>query len=166
MNNLTKEEIKELGDKLFVISSVDLSTINGTELYKIHRRSDDYCTESAIWNAPIGMAFVKKGVSPAFQATHSYGHPNLFKPTVAEVLSAMPKEFLEDVRKDRCNAVEIIYRGFTNNSKHSSIVKLYKLEKIILFGQCEKYGLNLSKLTVRNKCICEHLSEVDNDRFI
>ena len=147
MNNLTKEEIKELGDKLFVISSVDLSTINGTELYKIHRRSYDYCTESAIWNAPIGMAFVKKGVSPAFQATHSYGHPNLFKPTVAEVLSAMPKEFLEDVRKDRCNAVEITYRGFTNNLKHSSIVKLYKLEKIILFDQCEKYGLNLSKLT-------------------
>lgn len=167
MNNLTKEEIKELGDKLFVISSVDLSTINGTELYKIHRRSDDYCTQSAIWNAPIGMAFVKKGVSPAFQATHSYGHPSLFKPSVEEVLSAMPKEFLEDVRKDRCNAVEIIYRGFTkDNSKHSSIVKLYKLEKIILFGQCEKYGLNLSKLTVRNKCICEHLSEIDNDRFI
>lgn len=167
MNNLTKEEIKELGDKLFVISSVDLSTINGTELYKIHRRSDDYCTQSAIWNVPIGMAFVKKGISPAFQATHSYGHPSFFKPSIAEVLSAMPKEFLEDIRKDKCNAVEIINRGFTeDDSKHLSIVRLYKLEKIILFDDCEKYGLSLSKLTVRNKCICENLSEVDNDRFI
>lgn len=167
MNNLTKEEIKELGDKLFVISSADLSTINGTELYRVHRRSDDYWTQSAIWNAPIGMAFVKKGTSPAFQATHSYGHPSLFKPSIAEVLSAMPKEFLEDIRKDKCNAVEIIYGGYTeDNSKHFSIVKIHKLEKIILFGQCEKYGLSLSKFTVRNNCICENLSEVDNDRFI
>ena len=101
MNNLTKEEIKELGDKLFVISSVDLSTINGTELYKIHRRSDDYCTQSAIWNVPIGMAFVKKGISQAFQATHSYGHPSFFKQSIKEVLSAMQKEFLEDIRKDK-----------------------------------------------------------------
>lgn len=109
----------------------------------------------------MGMAFVKKGVSSAFQATHSYGHPSLFKPSVEEVLSAMPKEFLEDVRKDRCNAVEIIYRF-----KAFSIVKLYRLDKIILFGRCEKYGLSLSKFIVRNKCICENLSEVDNDRFI
>ena len=79
----------------------------------------------------------------------------------------MPKEFLEDIRKDKCNAVEIIYTGYAeDNSKHFAIVKIHKLEKFILFGQCEKYGLNLSKLTVRNKCICEHLSEVDNDRFI
>ena len=167
MNNLTNEEIRELGDKLFVISSVDLSTINGTELYKVHKRSDDYRMQSAIWLEPIGMAFVKKGVSSAFQATHSYGSPSLFKPSIAEVLSAMPKEFLEYVRKDKCNAVEIIFKGFTeDNSKHLSIVRLYNLEKIILFDDCEKYGLGLSKLTVRNNRICEHLGEVDNDRFI
>lgn len=48
MNNLTNEEIKKLEDKLFVISSVDLSTINGTELYKVHKRSDGYFTKSDI----------------------------------------------------------------------------------------------------------------------
>lgn len=164
MNNLTKEEIKELSDKLFVISSVDLS-INGTKLYEVHRKGD-YCAESSTnCKMPKGMAFIEQRISPSFIAKHKYERtcPSFFKPSVAEVLLSMPKEFLEDVREDKYNAVEIIYKGFkADYSKHLSIVKLYKLERIILFAPNADNELTLANFSVSNNSINEIFRKVVN----
>ena len=111
------------------------------------------------------MAFIEQRISPSFIAKHEYKRtcPSFFKPSVAEVLLSMPKEFLEDVREDKYNAVEIIYKGFkADYSKHLSIVKLYKLERIILFVPNVYNELTLANFSVSNNSVNEIFRTVVN----
>ena len=141
MNNLTKEEIKELSGRMFVVSNLrNLSVIMpNLKLYEIHGGVDDCETESAIWKGAVGICFMNQTEKPtSFSATHSYGAPSLFKPTMYEVLSSMPQELVEKVRERQYNAVEIIYNGFTeDNKEHLSEVFLYDVGKVFMFTKDE-----------------------------
>lgn len=153
MNNLTKEEIKELSSKMLVVSNLrNLSFIMpNLKLYEIHGDVDDCEKESAIWKGTVGICFMNQTEKPtSFSATHSYGAPSLFKPTMFEVLSSMPQELVEKVRERQYNAVEIIYNGFTKDKKeHLSNVFLYDVGKAFMFAKDEVNGepeLNLNVL--------------------
>ena len=151
MNNLTKEEIKELSNKMFVVSNLrNLSVIMpNLKLYEIHGGVDDCEKESAIWKSAVGICFMNQTEKPtSFSATHSYGAPSLFKPTMFEVLSSMPQELVEKVRERQYNAVEIIYNGFTEDNKgHLSEVFLYDVGKVFTKDEVkEEPELNLNVL--------------------
>lgn len=153
MNNLTKEEIKELSSKMLVVSNLrNLSVIMpNLKLYEIHGDVDDCETETAIWKNAVGICFINQTEKPIyFSATHSYVSPRLFKPTMFEVLSSMPQELVEKVRKGQYNALEISCNGFTeDNKEHLSKVFLYDVGKAFMFAEGEVNGepeLNLNVL--------------------
>lgn len=152
MNNLTKEEIKELSSKMLVVSNLrNLSFIMpNLKLYEIHGDVDDCEAESALWNHAAGICFIKTEKPIYFSATHSYISPCLFQPTMFEVLSSMPQELVEKVRKGQYNAVEISSNGFTeDNKEHLSKVFLYDVGKAFMFAEGEVNGepeLNLNVL--------------------
>ena len=79
---------------------------------------------SCIWDTPsYNKEHPKevKSVLPSFKAVHSFGSPNLFKPSLAEVIQACPINLLGNF-----NAVTIHYNGFIDDaSKHKSIVTPY-----------------------------------------
>lgn len=126
---------------MFVVSNLrNLSVIMpNLKLYEIHGGVDDCEKESAIWKSAVGICFMNQTEKPtSFSATHSYGAPSLFKPTMFEVLSSMPQELVEKVRERQYNAVEIIYNGFTeDNKEHLSEVFLYDVGKVIMFAKDE-----------------------------
>lgn len=91
---------------------------------------------SCIWDTPsYNKEHPKevKSVLPSFEAVHSFGSPNLFKPSLAEVIQACPINLLGNF-----NAVTIHYNGFIDDaSKHKSIVTPYVIcEKKEPFVPC------------------------------
>lgn len=91
---------------------------------------------SCIWDKPIyNKEHPKevKSVLPSFEAVHTFGSPNLFKPSLAEVIQACPINLLGNF-----NAVTIHYNGFIDDaSKHKSIVTPYVIcEKKEPFVPC------------------------------
>lgn len=85
-----------------------------------------FATQSCIWNDPSfdynhQRRVVKK--FPPFEAKHTFGSPALFKPSMSEIMLAMPMEYLSKI-----NAVTIEYNGLTDdNTRHKSIVTPYIL---------------------------------------
>lgn len=110
------ERIKPLfsfNGKLYLIEDVDISRV------------------SFIWEPK------KKGIAPKMTVLgeiltyHTYGHPMLFKPSIAEVLSQIPEQYLEEVV-----AFQIVgqpndaddlnrYTTITNAGYHMAITQLY-----------------------------------------
>ena len=91
---------------------------------------------SCIWDKPsYNKEHPKevKSVLPSFEAVHTFGSPNLFKPSLAEVIQACPINLLGNF-----NAVTIHYNGFIDDaSKHKSIVTPYVIfEKQKPFVPC------------------------------
>ena len=87
----------------------------------------------------------------------------LFDPKFMKDIVKSIKEFLEDVRENKYNAVEIIYKGFkADYSKHLSIVNLYKLVRIILFDNNADNELTLANFSVSNNSVDEIFRKVVN----
>ena len=84
----------------------------------------DVFHQSCIWKDPSFDYDHQKEVKQtflSFEAEHTYGAKELFKPSLAEVIQAMPLDLIGKV-----NAFTIKYDGFTEDySKHKSIVTPY-----------------------------------------
>ena len=84
--------------------------------------------QSCIWDKPsfdYDHQREVRQVFPPFEATHTYTSPSLFKPSLAEVIQAMPTDLIGEV-----NAVRIRPDGFTDGgSKHKSVVYPYRIEE-------------------------------------
>ena len=84
----------------------------------------DVFHQSCIWKDPSFDYDHQKEVKQtflSFEAEHTYGAKELFKPSLAEVIQAMPLDLIGKV-----NAFTIKYDGFTEDySKHKSVVTPY-----------------------------------------
>ena len=80
--------------------------------------------QSCVWKDPSFDYNHQKEVKQtflSFEAEHTFGAKELFKPSLAEVIQAMPLDLIGKV-----NAFTIKYDGFTEDgSKHKSIVTPY-----------------------------------------
>ena len=80
--------------------------------------------QSCVWKDPSFDYNHQKEVKqtfPSFEAEHTFGAKELFKPSLAEVIQAMPLDLIGKV-----NAFTIKHDGFTEDgSKHKSIVTPY-----------------------------------------
>ena len=80
--------------------------------------------QSCVWKDPSFDYNHQKKVKqtfPSFEAEHTFGAKELFKPSLAEVIQAMPLDLIGNV-----NAFTIKHDGFTEDgSKHKSIVTPY-----------------------------------------
>ena len=112
----------------------------------------DVFHQSCIWKDPSFDYDHQKEVKQtflSFEAEHTYGAKELFKPSLAEVIQAMPLDLIGKV-----NAFTIKYDGFTEDgSKHKSIVTPYLIgRKRILFvpplGAKEEKKLHPSPLKI------------------
>ena len=124
---MNKERIIELSKMIHVIKPFD-DPIAGVRRYAVQPQVDPF-KQSCIWDAPIvgkesiNIELVDDNV---FHGEHTYGHPSLFKPSMSEVLQAIPENLI-----GKFNAVTIDSFGFTDdNSKHLSVIKLYKVDVI------------------------------------
>lgn len=81
--------------------------------------------ESCIWNDTVpGMEVTVKNVVGTYPAQHTYGSPALFKPSLKEVLDAMPADIA-----GKANAVHVRYDGFSaDRSMHVSCVEALEVE--------------------------------------
>lgn len=121
-HNYTKEQIEEIAQGITVIKFDRDAKAKDFVIFEYPKV--DLFHQSCIWDKPScsydHLREVKQ-VFPSFEATHSYGHGSLFKPTLAEIIQAMPTELIGKV-----NAVGIRYNGFTEDrSKHKSIITSY-----------------------------------------
>ena len=84
----------------------------------------DVFHQSCVWKDPSFDYNHQKEVKqtfPSFEAEHTFGAKELFKPSLAEVIQAMPLDLIGKV-----NAFTIKHDGFTEDgSKHKSIVTPY-----------------------------------------
>ena len=114
----------------------------------------DVFHQSCVWKDPSFDYNHQKEVKqtfPSFEAEHTFGAKELFKPSLAEVIQAMPLDLIGKV-----NAFTIKHDGFTEDgSKHKSIVTPYLIgRKRILFvpplGAKEEKMQHPSSLTIRD----------------
>lgn len=122
---MNKEKIIELSKTIHVIKSFD-DPITGVRRYAVQPQVDPF-KQSCTWDAPvigkeaINVELVSDNV---FHGEHTYGHPSLFKPSISEVLRAIPEDLI-----GKFNAVTVTRFGFNDdNSKHLSVIKLYKVD--------------------------------------
>ena len=84
----------------------------------------DVFHQSCVWEDPSFDYNHQKEVKQtflSFEAEHTYGAKELFKPSLAEVIQSMPLDLIGKV-----NAFIIKYDGFTEDySKHKSVVTPY-----------------------------------------
>ena len=84
----------------------------------------DVFHQSCVWEDPSFDYNHQKEVKQtflSFEAEHTFGAKELFKPSLAEVIQAMPLDLIGKV-----NAFTIKYDGFTEDcSKHKSVVTPY-----------------------------------------
>ena len=84
--------------------------------------------QSCVWKDPSFDYNHHKEVKqtfPSFEAEHTFGAKELFKPSLAEVIQAMPLDLIGKV-----NAFTIKHDGFTEDgSKHKSIVTPYLIDR-------------------------------------
>ena len=108
--------------------------------------------QSCVWKDPSFDYNHQKEVKQtflSFEAEHTFGAKELFKPSLAEVIQAMPLDLIGKV-----NAFTIKYDGFTEDgSKHKSIVTPYLIgRKRKLFvpplGEKEEKMQHPSSLTI------------------
>lgn len=126
---LTKEQIERIAEGISVICfRFDLKT---KEYALFEYPKVNIFHQSCVWNDPSEDCCRKKEVRqvfPSFEAEHTYDHPMLFKPSLAEAIQAMPLDLI-----GKANAFTIKHNGFNaDGSKHVSIVTPYLIgEKIV-----------------------------------
>ena len=122
---MDKERIIELSKMIHVIRPF-YDPIAGVCRYAVQPQVDPF-KHSCIWDAPIvgkEVINVKLVSDNVFHGEHTYGHPSLFKPSMSEVLQAIPEDLI-----GKFNAVTINSFGFTDDkAKHLSSIKLYKVD--------------------------------------
>ena len=120
---LTKEQIEKIAEGISAIC-----------FRRDHKKPDEYVlleypkvnvfNQSCVWKDPSFDYNHQKEVKQtflSFEAEHTFGSKELFKPSLAEVIQAMPLELIGKV-----NAFTIKHDGFTEDgSKHKSIVTPY-----------------------------------------
>lgn len=119
-NLFTKEQVLEIAKTLSPIRFC-IDPKSGETIIMEYEKVDTF-SESCIWDSPKPTnKVVVQEVGLSVEAEHSYGAANLFKPSMAEVILAMPPQLV-----GIANAFTIHPDGFTNdNSHHKSIVTFY-----------------------------------------
>ena len=114
----------------------------------------DVFHQSCVWKDPSFDYNHQKEVKQtflSFEAEHTFGAKELFKPSLAEVIQAMPLDLIGKV-----NAFTIKYDGFTEDgSKHKSIVTPYLIDRkrklfVPPIGAKEEKKQHPSSLTIRD----------------
>ena len=120
---LTKEQIEKIAEDISVIC-FRRDPKNSDENVLLEYPKVNVFHQSCVWNDPSFDYNHPKEVKQtflSFEAEHTFGAKELFKPSLAEVIQAMPLDLIGKV-----NAFTIKYDGFTEDgSKHKSIVTPY-----------------------------------------
>lgn len=149
----TKEQIEKIAEGISAICfRRDPQKLDDFVLLEYPRV--DVFHQSCVWEDPSFDYNHQKEVKqtfPSFEAEHTFGAKELFKPSIAEVIQAMPLDLIGKV-----NAFTIKHDGFTEDgSKHKSIVTPYVIDrKQILFvpplSAKEEKMQHPSSLTIRD----------------
>ena len=119
----TKEQIEKIAEDISVIC-FRRDPKNSDEYVLLEYPKVNVFHQSCVWKDPSFDYNHHKEVKQtflSFEAEHTFGAKELFKPSLAEVIQAMPLELIGKV-----NAFTIKYDGFTEDgSKHKSIVTPY-----------------------------------------
>ena len=120
---LTHEQIQKIAEGINVIC-FKRNPKKPDEYVLLEYPRVDVFHQSCIWKDPSFDYDHQKEVKQtflSFEAEHTYGAKELFKPSLAEVIQAMPLDLIGKV-----NAFTIKYDGFTSDySKHKSVVTPY-----------------------------------------
>ena len=127
MIKLTHEQIQKIAEGINVIC-FKRNPKEPDEYVLLEYPRVDVFHQSCIWKDPSFDYDHQKEVKQtflSFEAEHAYGAKELFKPSLAEVIQAMPLDLIGKV-----NAFTIKYDGFTEDySKHKSVVTSYLIGK-------------------------------------
>ena len=119
----TKEQIEKIAEDISVIC-FRRDPKNSDEYVLLEYPKVNVFHQSCVWKDPSFDYNHHKEVKQtflSFEAEHTFGAKELFKPSLAEVIQAMPLDLIGKV-----NAFTIKYDGFTEDgSKHKSIVTPY-----------------------------------------
>lgn len=123
----TKEQIEKIAEGISAICfRRDHKKLDEIVLLEYPRV--DVFHQSCVWKDPSFDYNHQKEVKqtfPSFKAEHTFGAKELFKPSLAEVIQAMPLDLIGKV-----NAFTIKHDGFTEDgSKHKSIVTPYLIDR-------------------------------------
>ena len=120
---LTKEQIEKIAEGISAIC-FRRDTKNPDEYVLLEYPKVNVFNQSCVWKEPSFDYNHQKEVKQtflSFEAEHTFGAKELFKPSLAEVIQAMPLDLIGKV-----NAFTIKHDGFTEDgSKHKSIVTPY-----------------------------------------
>ena len=145
---LTREQIEKIAEGISVIC-FRRDPKNQDEYVLLEYPKVNVFNQSCVWKDPSFDYNHHKEVKQtflSFEAEHTFGAKELFKPSLAEVIQAMPLELIGKV-----NAFTIKYDGFTEDgSKHKSIVTPY------LIGRKQKLFVLLSVQKRRKYSILHH----------
>lgn len=119
----TKEQIKKISESVSAIC-FRRDPKNPDEYALLEYPKVNVFNQSCVWEDPSFDYNHQKEVKQtflSFEAEHTFGAKELFKPSLAEVIQAMPLDLVGKV-----NAFTIKYDGFTEDwSKHKSVVTPY-----------------------------------------
>lgn len=150
---LTSEQIEKISEGISVIC-FRRDPKNPDEYVLLEYPKVNVFNQSCVWKDPSFDYNHHKEVKQtflSFEAEHTFGAKELFKPSLAEVIQAMPLELIGKV-----NAFTIKYDGFTEDgSKHKSIVTPYLIgrkQKLFVppLGAKEEKMQHPSSLTIRD----------------
>ena len=120
---LTREQIEKIAEGISVIC-FRRDPKNPDEYVLLEYPKVNVFNQSCVWKDPSFDYNHQKEVKQtflSFEAEHTFGAKELFKPSLAEVIQAMPLDLIGNV-----NAFTIKHDGFTEDgSKHKSIVTPY-----------------------------------------
>ena len=120
---LTREQIEKIAEGISVIC-FRRDPKNPDEYVLLEYPKVNVFNQSCVWNDPSFDYNHQKEVKQtflSFEAEHTFGAKELFKPSLAELIQAMPLDLIGKV-----NAFTIKHDGFTEDgSKHKSIVTPY-----------------------------------------
>ena len=119
----TKEQIEKIAEGISAIC-FRRDPKNPDEYVLLEYPKVNVFNQSCVWKDPSFDYNHQKKVKqtfPSFEAEHTFGAKELFKPSLAEVIQAIPLDLIGKV-----NAFTIKHDGFTEDgSKHKSIVTPY-----------------------------------------
>ena len=119
----TKEQIEKIAEGISAIC-FRRDQKNPGEYVLLEYPRVNVFNQSCVWKDPSFDYNHQKEVKQtflSFEAEHTFGAKELFKPSLAEVIQAMPLDLIGKV-----NAFTIKYDGFTEDySKHKSVVTPY-----------------------------------------
>ena len=132
---LTREQIEKIAEGISAIC-FRCDPKKPDEYVLLEYPKVDVFHQSCVWKDPSFDYNHHKEVKQtflSFEAEHTFGAKELFKPSLAEVIQAMPLDLIGKV-----NAFTIKHDGFTEDgSKHKSIVTPYLIgRKRKLFVPC------------------------------